>query len=162
MDTRILLTCSLTPFLDDTICDGAVRFLALARSLAGHRRMFETYTKSLATQLGRCTNTIRNHREQLVEAGYLWWSTNKKTGITTIFIRGAVEPPSRRAALGLEGGAQFVAPIKSRKIIPPYRTTVRHAARQESPLMNTSEVVRPRPLLPQRTVAEQLAAIFGG
>ena len=159
MDTRILLTCSLTPFLDDAICPGAVRFLALARSLAGHRRMFETLTSSLATQLGRCTNTIRNYREQLVEAGYLWWSTNRITGITTIFIRGAVEPPSRRAALGLEGGAQFVAPIKSRKILPPCITTVR---RQESLPVNKVELARPRPLPPQRTVAEQLAGIGHG
>jgi hypothetical protein len=118
MDTRILLTCSLTPFLDDTICPGAVRCLALARSLAGHSRTFQTLTSSLARQLNRCTNTVRNYRDQLVEAGYLWWETNKRTGITTIFIRGAVEPPSRRAALGLEGGAQFVVPIKSSKILP--------------------------------------------
>ena len=159
MDTRILLTCSLTPFLDDAICPGAVRCLALARSLAGHSRTFQTLTSSLARQLNRCTNTVRNYRDQLVEAGYLWWETNKRTGVTTIFIRSAVEPPSRRAALGLEGGAQFVVPIKSRKILPPCTNTVR---RQESLPTNKNEFVRARPQLPQRTVAEQLAEIGHG
>jgi hypothetical protein len=156
---QIVLTCSLTPFLDDTICPGAVRALALCRALAGHRRTFQTLTCSLARQLGRCTNTVRNYRDQLVEAGYIWWTTNQRTGIATIFIRGAVEPPSRRAALGLEGGAQFVAPIKSRKILPPCTTTVR---RQESLPTNKVGLVKPSPQPPQRTIAEQLAAIGHG
>jgi len=126
---QICLTMSAAPILDRQINGPALRCLALVRSLAGHRRMFQTLTQSLATQLDRCTNTIRTYRDQLVAAGYIWWTTNKRTGITTIMIREAVEPPSRRAKLEAErqaesypqGGAQFSASIKTRKILPPFQ-----------------------------------------
>jgi hypothetical protein len=66
---RIVLPTSLDPFLDAGICPGAVRCLGLLlRSLAGHTRTLRTLTSSLARQLRRCPNTIRNYRDQLVEA----------------------------------------------------------------------------------------------
>lgn len=156
---RIVLTTSLDPFLDDRLRDGSKTCLTLLRSLAGHARMFQTLTCSLARQLDRCTNTIRAYRDELVEAGYIWWTTDRRTGISTIFIRTAVEPPSRRAAL--EGGAQFLAPIKpSKEILPPQR---RPAVWQAPVKALVKGVLRPIRTFcpPVRTVAEQIAILMG-
>ena len=101
---RIVLTTSLDPFLDPRLRPGAVRCLGLLRSLAGHSRLLSTLTASLARQLGRCTNTVRHYRDELVDAGYICWTTDRRTGIVIVLIRSTVEPPSRRAAMGFEGG----------------------------------------------------------
>jgi hypothetical protein len=139
--SRIVLTTSLDPYLDPRLCPGAVRCLGLLRSLAGHSRLLHTLTASLATQLDRCTNTIRNYRTELVEAGYIWWTTDRRTGIVTVLIRGAVEPPSRRAALGLGGGAQFSAPIKSS--IPLRLPSLPERAREKARLLTKWGLDRP-------------------
>lgn len=76
-----------------------LRFLLRLRQMAGHARKLVTYTQSLATLFGRCPNTIRNWRNVLVEAGFIHWMTNSRTGITTIYLTELVEPPSRRAKL---------------------------------------------------------------
>ena len=86
MSNRIVLTMSLDPYLTPILRPGSVRCLVLLRSLAGHERMFTTFTKSLATQLRRCVNTVRAYRDELVEAGYIHWTTNSRTGIVTVMI----------------------------------------------------------------------------
>jgi hypothetical protein len=160
---------SLETALDATINGGAYKCLALIRSLAGHARILRTLTKSLATQLGVCTNTIRNYRDALVEAGCIWWQTNQKTGITTIMIREKVEPPSRRARLEAErqaeawprapqparwgGGAQTLSPIKASKKDSSF-------IQWGLPVDNWKRGSGSGAQLPIRTVAEQIAAML--
>lgn len=161
MSNRIVLTTSLDPFLDRRLRGDAPRCLALLRSLAGHARTFTTLTSSLAKQLGRCTNTIRNYRADLVAAGYIWWTTDPRTGHTTVLIREAVEPPSRRAALAdPQGGAQIVAAVKTRPVLTPSRTNAAACASAVRGLIG-GLLGRPRPMIqpPARTVAEQIAAL---
>lgn len=93
----IILTLSAEPLED--LRPGALRLLLTLRKLTGHSRRLATYTKSLATLLGRCTNTIRNWRAELIEKGYIHWITDQRTGIVTILLRDRVEPPSRRAKI---------------------------------------------------------------
>jgi hypothetical protein len=99
LSDRIVLTMSLDPALDRGICGNTHKTLALIRSLAGHSCKLVTLTCSLARQLGRCTNTVRNHYRELEASGYLWWQPDQRTGLTTLYVREAVEPPSRRARL---------------------------------------------------------------
>jgi len=151
MPDRIVLTISLDPVLDPRLSPGAVRCLALLRSLAGHARTVSTLTCSLARQLGRCVNTVRAYRAALAAAGYIDWQTDPTTGITTMTILAPVEPPSRR------GGAQFAAPIKPSKVIQaPFDHLVRRA-RAAKMLLN--RVLRPQ--LPIRTPEQQIAILLG-
>lgn len=99
---RIVLTMSADPVLDPELSDGAVRLLLLIRSLAGHSRALVTLTQSLATQLRRHPDTIRTWRDQLEAGGYIHFRTDPRSGHTTITLREAVEPPSRRAALAAQ------------------------------------------------------------
>jgi hypothetical protein len=62
---------SLRPTVDYNLCDGAARLLTLLVKLCGTERRIETYTISLANQIGRTTRTIQNYYKQLVQAGYL-------------------------------------------------------------------------------------------
>lgn len=149
----LILTLDAEPLA--TLRPGPLRFLLALRKLAGHSRRFLTYTKSLAKLLGRCPNTIRAWRNELVEKGYIHWLTNARTGQTTILIRMAVEPPSRRNQVdppkrkpGLwwkkpkdssawRGGTQFFASIKPKKeiggvgrILPPIQAPVRSVEEQ--------------------------------
>lgn len=160
--TRIVLTTSLDPFLDPRLRPGAVRCLGLLRSLAGHSRLLSTLTASLARQLDRCTNTIRNYRDELVSAGYIWWTTDRRTGVVTVLIRTAVEPQSRRAALGCEGGAQIGAHVNTRKEVQP--PSLRLDMQVKARLLAKWLPARPRlaPHDPVRTVAEQLAMLLAG
>jgi hypothetical protein len=93
---RIVLTTSADPLLDLSLSDGAVRLLMLIRSLAGHSRTLVTLTQSLATQLRRHPDTIRKWRDELEAGGYIHYRTDQSSGFTTIMVREAVEPPSRR------------------------------------------------------------------
>jgi hypothetical protein len=95
----IVLTISAKP-LD--LAPGPLKLLLRLRQMAGTDRFFDTLTSSMATILGVSTNTIRNWREVLVEAGYIHWVTrtcNRMSGWTRIYIRESVEPPSRKAKL---------------------------------------------------------------
>jgi hypothetical protein len=92
----IVLTFSAEP-LD--LPAAPLKFLLRLRQMAGKSRRLVTYTKSLATLFDRCTNTIRNWRNELVDAGYIHWLTCLRTGRTTILIRESVESPSMRARL---------------------------------------------------------------
>lgn len=92
----IILTLSAEPL---ELAGGPLRLLLRLRQLAGHSRRLVTYTKSLATLSGCCTNTIRSWRNVLVEAGYIHWVTSPRTGRTTIYLTEKVEPPSRRARM---------------------------------------------------------------
>ena len=109
MSDRIVLTMSLDPALDRAICGNAHKTLALIRSLAGHGRKLVTLTCSIARQLGRCTNTVRNHYRELEEAGFIWWQSDQRTGLATLYVREAVEPPSRRTRLEAERQAEEAA-----------------------------------------------------
>jgi hypothetical protein len=80
----------------------ALKFLLRLRQMAGKARKLTTYTKSLATIFNRTTNTIRNWRDYLLDAGYIHWLTDRRTGMTTIMITELVEPPSRRARIELQ------------------------------------------------------------
>jgi len=93
----IVLTLSAEPLGD--LRPGPLRLLLGLRKLAGGSRRLVTYTRSLATLFGRCVNTIRNWRAELVDFGYIHWMTDPRSGQTTILIRERVEPPSRRAKM---------------------------------------------------------------
>jgi hypothetical protein len=56
-----------------------------------------TLTCSLARQLGRTPNTIRNYYRALVAAGLLTWTTDRKSGMVTLVLSETVEPPERKA-----------------------------------------------------------------
>lgn len=154
LSSGIVLTMSAEPL---ELPAPALRFLLRLRQLAGHSRRLVTYTKSLATMFDRTTNTIRAWRDVLVEQGYIHWTTNRRTGQSSIYITEKVEPPSRRAKIEEQrridalpsplpwqpakpiiipkdlppwwklptissfclGGAKLIAPIKTRKILPP-------------------------------------------
>jgi len=120
--------------------------------------MFATLTKSLATQLGRCVNTVRAYRDELVQAGYIWWTTNPRTGVATVMIRSSVEAPSRQTALVHTGGAQFSAPIKSRKNLTYPRPAV-HPRTQ--PFLRDFGRHICQPQDPLRSPAEQIAMLLG-
>lgn len=92
----IVLTMSAQPL---ELPAAPLRLLLRLRQLAGKARKLITYTQSLATIFGCTTNTIRNWRRVLIEAGYIHALTNPRTGMTTILITERVEPPSRRAAI---------------------------------------------------------------
>lgn len=126
MSDRIVLTMSLDPALDRAICGNAHKTLALIRSLAGHGRRLVTLTCSLGRQLGRCTNTVRNHYRELEEAGYIWWQSDRRTGLATLYVREAVEPPSRRARLEAERLAE-VAELE-RRVVDHVLEAARRAA----------------------------------
>lgn len=96
LNRGIVLTLSAEPL---GLPPAPLSFLLRLRQLAGHARRLRTYTQSLATLFGRTTNTIRNWRDVLVEAGYIHWVTDPRTGQTSIFITERVEPPSRRARI---------------------------------------------------------------
>jgi hypothetical protein len=90
----IVLTISAEPL---ELPPQALKLLLRLRQLAGKARRLVTYTQSLATLFNCTTNTIRNWRNVLVEQGYIYWSTNPRTGMTTIMLTEKVEPPSRQA-----------------------------------------------------------------
>lgn len=92
----IVLTLSAEPL---ELPPAPLRLLLRLRQLAGHSRRLVTYTRSLATLMGRTPNTIRNWRAVLVERGYIHWLTDPRSGQTTILITEKVEPPSRRARI---------------------------------------------------------------
>lgn len=96
LNQGIVLTLSAEP-LD--LPAGPLKLLLRLRQLAGKARRITTYTQSLATLFERTTNTIRAWRNVLVEAGYIHWVTNQRTGQTSIYITELVEPPSRRALI---------------------------------------------------------------
>jgi DNA-binding transcriptional MocR family regulator len=99
MTNSIILTMGCAPLDDEALSDGAYRLLCKLRSLAGHARVLQTFTSSLAALMRRGTNTIRCHLGELENYGYIYASTDKRTGVTTIRIRESVEPPSRQARL---------------------------------------------------------------
>ena len=99
---RIVLTVSADAVLDPDLSDGAVRLLMLIRSLAGHSRVLVTLTQSLATQLRRHPDTIRDWRGQLEAGDYISSHTDPHSGRSTILVREAVEPPSRRALMAAQ------------------------------------------------------------
>jgi hypothetical protein len=87
--------------------------------------------------------------------------TDKRTGHTTVMIRTPVEPPSRRAALAGEGGAQFSAPIKSNKnILAPskglYRPRTKDSGIGKQLIQHSYE-----PQAPRWTPQEQIAILLG-
>jgi DNA-binding transcriptional regulator YhcF (GntR family) len=127
LSDRIVLTMSLDPALDRGICGNAHKTLSLIRSLAGHGRRLVTLTCSLARQLGRCTNTVRNHYRELEEAGYLWWQSDRRTGLATLYVREAVEAPSRRARLEAERQAEAQAELE-RRVVDHVLEAARRAA----------------------------------
>lgn len=156
--TRIVLTMALEPALDRSISPGAYRCLVLLRSLAGRARQVRTLTCALGRQLGRCTNTIRTYRDQLVGAGYVWWATDRRSGVTTVVIRSAVEvgpatgqgrgvwPREPQPAPWHGRGAQFLMHIK-----------------QNQSLRRVLDKRRPGAVVPQPprfTVEEQLAIVL--
>ena len=165
--TRMIPAMALGPALDRCLSPGAFRCLALIRSLAGKARTLRTLTCSLARQLHRCVNTIRTYRDQLVAAGYLSWSTDPQSGVTTVDLLEPVEVQSRPAmkapapwpvepspAPWRRGGAQFPAPIN--------RTLYKHfllgTARDMPPGLPMGE---PLPQPPRYTPDEQIAIILG-
>ena len=126
--TRIVMTMALEPALDHALSPGAYRCLVLVRSLAGKARILRTLTCSLARQLNRCVNTIRTYRDQLVLAGYLSWSTDLRTGVTTIEVLSPIEPGASKQAKQLwpieptpaswrRRGAQFLAHINKKSTL---------------------------------------------
>ena len=127
MSDRIVLTMSLDPALDRAICGNAHKTLALIRSLAGHGRKLVTLTCSIARQLGRCTNTVRNHYRELEEAGFIWWQSDQRTGLATLYVREAVEPPSRRTRLEAERQAEAQAELE-RRVVDHVLEAARRAA----------------------------------
>jgi hypothetical protein len=90
------------PGFDPDLTSGARSLLLVLRKRAGEARVYVTFTKSLATTLRKCTNTIRNWAAPLIEGGYIAWSTDPRTMQTTIRILDRVEPPERRRLLELQ------------------------------------------------------------
>ena len=74
----VILTLNARPLFQ--LKAGPLRFLLGLRKLAGHSRSFETLTCSLAKLFGRCVNTIRTWRNELVEQGYIQWILDRRTG----------------------------------------------------------------------------------
>ncbi len=154
--SRIVLTMALDPALDGALCPGAVRCLLLVRSLAGRSRVLHTLTQSLATQLDRCTNTVRSYKDQLVAAGYLTWTTNVHTGISTIHVLDAVEPAQEGQGKRVEPprpkdwrkGAQFSAAINQLKEIRAIHRSMASFGK--------------RPTMPEIPVELQIAAFEAG
>jgi hypothetical protein len=126
---RFVRAISLDPVLDWGLSDGAVRCLQLVTSLAGGvGRSFVTLTCSIARQLGRTRRTVQYYWSQLVEAGYIERTFDRKTGFVTITVTDAVKPaPLSRDENSapwpqppkpkvwrrvVRGGAQIIAHIK--------------------------------------------------
>ena len=85
---------SLDPVVDWSVNDGAGRCLQLIVSLAGGAgRSLVTLTSSIAKQLGRTTRTIQNYWNDLVDAGYIKHTFERRTGLVTIFVTDLVKPP---------------------------------------------------------------------
>jgi hypothetical protein len=127
---RFVRPMSLDPVLDWSLTDGAVRCLHLVVSLAGGvGRAFVTMTSSIAKQLGRTARTVQNYWRELVDSGLVERSFDRKTGLVTVTVSKAVEPPPlpekpkpwprlpspkagwKRLA---RGGAKFAAHIKTK------------------------------------------------
>jgi hypothetical protein len=127
---RFVRAMNLDPVLDWSLCDGAVRCLQLVLSLAGGAgRPFVTLTSSIAKQLGRTARTVQNYWNQLAGSGVIKRTFDRKTGLVTVTVTKAVEPPPapekpaiwprlpspkgvfRRA---LRGGAKFASHIKTK------------------------------------------------
>jgi hypothetical protein len=137
---------ALQPALDRALNAGAYRCLTLLRSLSGRARTLDTLTCSIARQMGKCTNTIRTYRDQLVAAGYVWWTTNRRTGITRVLILDPVEPVERTAGqeraawpklpspANWRGGAQFSALINSGKKVRAFQSLVDNLRRKPGAL----------------------------
>jgi hypothetical protein len=90
----------------------------------------------------------RSHR---VSAGYIWWATNKRTGITTV--------PFRRATLRQRGVRNSLSPLSpARKYFPPSVTRVALRVEQAS-LLRTGLPGRLQLSFqePRMTPAEQIA-----
>jgi hypothetical protein len=127
---RFIRPMSLDPVLDWTVSDGAVRCLHLVMSLAGGtERAFVTLTSSVAKQLGRTARTVQNYWRELVDSGLLEHTFNRRTGLVTVTVSKAAEPPlppeepkawprlpSPRAGWRRvsRGGAKLVAHIKAK------------------------------------------------
>jgi Helix-turn-helix domain len=91
---RFIRPMSLDPVLDWSLSDGAVRCLHLVMSLAGGTgRAFATLTSSIAKQLGRTARTVQNYWRELADSGLLEHNFNRKTGLVTIIVTKAAEPP---------------------------------------------------------------------
>ena len=132
-------------------------------SLAGKARVLCTLTCSLARHLGRCVNTVRTYRDQLVAAGYLAWVTDRRTGVTTIEVLAPVEVGTARQGRGRDKaawpvepaqaswhhrGAQFLAHINKNPILKGFLGTARCVPYEIQP--------------PRYTPEEQIAILLGG
>ena len=96
------------------------------------------------------------YRNELVEAGYIWWTTHPRTGVITVMIRSSVEAASRRASLADTGGAQSFAPIRPRKNLAYPVPAVHPRARPFLPEFGR-RICQPQE--PLRSPAEQIAML---
>lgn len=92
---------SLDAVLNGQVCDGAKACLALLVSLAGAGNRVVTYTKSLATQLGRTTRTIRNYFIELEAAGLIKRSPGKQPNTVKIEIDELCKPEPYKEPLDI-------------------------------------------------------------
>jgi hypothetical protein len=127
---RFVRAMSLDPVLDWSISDGAARCLVVVMSLAGGTgRALVTLTSSIAKQIGRTARSVQNYYRELVDSGWLEHSFNRKTGLVTLTVTKAAEPPpmpekpkawprlpSPKAGWGRvsRGGAKLAAHIKAK------------------------------------------------
>lgn len=82
---------SLDAVCDARVCDGAKTCLAILLARAGKSDVLVTYTSSIATQMGRTPRTVRNHFQQLEEAGLI----RREAGRHPNTVRITILPPCR-------------------------------------------------------------------
>jgi hypothetical protein len=91
---RWVCAMSLDPALDWGLSDGALRCLTLVLAGAGGiGRAFVTLTSSIAKQLGRTRRTVQNYWNELVSAGCIRRTFDRRSGLVTITVTEMVAPP---------------------------------------------------------------------
>lgn len=102
VDGRFVPKMSLEALLEGHVRDGAKTCLALLLSLAGKANVLITWTSAIATQLGRCTRTIRNYFIELEESGLIQRKPGKEPNTVEITFSPACKPEPYKEPLDIK------------------------------------------------------------